>query len=287
MILNPLRSVVSNHFLRGVSLDRVKEQLKILDDDDNDLLIQYIEAATCFAEEWMGRFILPATVEAIFNSCCSCSYKNYRLNKREFDAVDKIEVLQDSVYVELTTDQYTVTRETWETFVCINDDVEIDCTVENGCQTNPETVKITYHAPALITRSITSITPSGTGNNQIGTVITSTDHDLKTTDLVIQSDTGQTLFDGVFGVTVIDDVTYTFSFKGGNPSTVNTGTMTTFSVPPQIELALMQMVARMYQNRGDCCDKCGQVPCSAQALLRQYRRYIVRGAGSSHDCHCW
>lgn len=286
MVLNPLRSVVSSHLFRGVPLDKVKQQLRILDTDDDDLLIQYIESATAFAEDWMGRFVLPATVEAIFNSCCPCSHKVYRLNRRNFTSVSNIEVLQEGVYVGLTTDQYTVTQEIWETLVCIDDDVDIDCTVENGCQTNPETVKITYLCQELTSIDITNIVPSGTGDNRIGTVTTATPHGLTTTDSVIQADTGEDLFDGVFQVIVIDDTTYTFSYSGGNASTVTTGKMFTLSVPPQITLAIMQMVAAMYANRGDCSDKCGLVPCGAQRLLKQFRRYAVRGAGAN-DCCCW
>lgn len=285
MILNPLRSVVSNHLLQGVSLDRVKSQLKILDTDDDVLLVQYIEAATSYAEEWMGRFILPATVEALFNSCCHCSYKKFRLSKRVFNSIVKVEVLQDALYVELTSSQYVLTQETWESFICIDDDVTIDCTIENGCQTIPETVKITYKTGEFVDISIASIT-SAAGTPNIATVSTGANvHGMKTGDMVLQSLTGNDIYDGLHGVIVVSPVIYTFTYGGTAQAAVVTGTATTLQTPPQIELAIMQMVARMYENRGDCCDECGNVPCAAQKLLKQYRRYIVRGANS--DCCCW
>ena len=40
--------------LQSVSLERVKEQLRILDNDEDTLLLGYIEAATGFLEQWTG-----------------------------------------------------------------------------------------------------------------------------------------------------------------------------------------------------------------------------------------
>lgn len=288
MVLNPLRSLVSDHFLLGVSLDRVKQQLRILDDDDDALLIQYIEAATSYAEEWMGRFVLPAKVLSFFNSCCSCSHKNFRLNRRVFNSVIFVEVLQTEPipgYTSLSNDQFKVTKETWETFVCITDDVEIDCTVENGCQTNPETVLIQYQTGEVITLPISTIT-SVSGTPNIATVdLVTLDHGLKTGDVVVQQNTGASAYNGAFGVTVISSTAYTFTYEGPVAGAAVTGDLLVTQIPPQIQLAIMQMVARMYENRGDCCDECGEVPCSAQKKLKQFKRYNIRGAGAN-DCCC-
>lgn len=288
MILNPLRSVVSNHSLMAISLDRAKSQLKILDDEDDALLTQYIEAATFYAEEWMGRFIMPATVTAFFNSCCHCSYKHFKLSKRVFNSIIFIEVLQvdpPGFYLALSSDQYVITREAWETFVCINDDVSVDCTIENGCQSNPETVLIQYQTGDFITTTITSIS-SVAGTPNIATVSTGGfSHGLKTGDVVIQENTGQSQYNGAFGVTVISTTTYSFTYEGAVAGAAVTGTLIIVQIPPSIGLAISQMVARMYENRGDCSDECGNVPCSAKKLLKQFKRYIVRGAGN--DCCCW
>ena len=281
MAQTPLRSVVTDHSLMGISLLRLKEHLRILDDDEDALFTQYILAATSYAEEWMGRVVLPATIEAIFNSCCDCCTRNFKLTGRKFTGISKIEVWQDAAYIELTTDQYTVTQETWETFVCIDNDVEIDCTIEDGCQTQPETVKITYTVGETREVNITSIVGAG----QIGTTITDAPHGMKTGDIVIQSNTTEDVFNGEFGVTVTGPDSYTFTFVGTPAGDVAVGLATIPIIPPQINVGLLQMVTKMNANKGDCCDECGQVPCGTQKLLRQFRRYIVRGAGSN-DCNC-
>lgn len=266
----------------GVSLLRLKEHLRILDDDENAILTQYIQAATSYAEEWMGRVVLPATVEAFFNGCCSCGQKYFKLGERKFTGVTKVEVWQSGAYVELVEgDDYTVIEETWMAYVCLNNTISLDCTVENGCLLQPESVKITYTVGETVEVNITDISVGG----QIGTTTVDAPHGLTTGDIVIQSATGEDVFDGEFGVTVTGPTTYTFVFVGTPGGGVSTGLATIPIIPPQITVGLLQMVTKMNANKGDCCDKCGNVPCSTQALLRQFRRYVVRGAGRN-DCTC-
>lgn len=285
MILDPKRVEVSDHSLESVSLEGVKEHLRLLDDDEDNLLLSYVQSATGFLEPWTGYHMMPATLLAFFNSCNSCR-PLYRLLGRPFNAVSKIEVLQDDVYVEITSSQYSIDQQTWETIICINNDVEIDCSVENGCQTNTEPVKITYTTGNRRTVAVSEIETVTLGTPNIAKVTLAAAHGLSNFDQVILSDTGAIAYDGTFTATIAGANIFTIRYLGADPGTKNAGTCTIPEIPPSLELAIKQMVASMYQNRGDCSDKCGQIPCSAQNLAKQFRKYIVRGAGPTHVCCC-
>lgn len=252
-----------------------------MDEDEDDLFTHYIQAATGYAETWMGRYLMPATLEAIFNSYCTCGCCNsFRLTGRLFNFITKIEVWNGTAYIELTTAQYTITKSTWEANVCISNEVVIDYTFDNGCQVQPETVKITYTVGDYRTVDIATIT----FEEDVGTTTTTTPHDLKNGDQVIQSETGEDVFNGTFGIIVLGPSSYAFEFVGTPAGNVSEGLATIPEIPPNIELGVMQMGAAMIANKGDCSDKCGAVPCTAQKLLKQYRRYVVRSP--NNDCCC-
>lgn len=285
MLLSPFRTEALTHSLNSVSLARVKEQIRILDTDEDTLISSYIQTATAFLELWTGYDLMPASYIAFFNACTNCR-TTYLLAKRPFNSITKIEVLQEGIYVELNTTQYVVTERTWETEVCIDDDVEIDCDVENGCQTIPESVKIEYTTGLTKVIVISDITTTTPGTPNIATELLASAHDLKTNDQIINSETTTTEYDGTFTVTVTSAVELTFEYSGSDPGNITVGNCTIPLIPRQLELATMQMVAKMYRNRGDCCDECGDVPCMAQSLAKQFRRYRIRGVGRIIVCTC-
>lgn len=285
MLLSPFRTEALLHSLDSVSLARVKEQIRILDTDEDILISSYIQTSTAFLELWTGYDMMPAGYIAYFNGCTNCR-TIYLLAKRPFNSITKIEVLQEGIYVELTTDQYVVTDKTWQVEICIDDDVEIDCDVENGCQTIPESVKIEYTTGLTNVIVISDITTTTLGTPNLATELLASAHNLKINDQIINSDTTTTQYDGTFTVTITSAVEFTFLYSGTDPGNISVGNCTIPLIPRQLELAIMQMVAKMYRNRGDCCDECGDVPCMAQALARQFKRVQIRGIGRINVCSC-
>lgn len=60
------------------------------------------------------------------------------------------------------------------------------------------------------------------------------------------------------------------------------------SVPQDIKQALKVMVAMMYNNRGDCADECGIIPCMAQKFIKKYRRILPRKSRNVIcNCYCY
>lgn len=271
------RQEVVAHLLSSVSLERTKEQIRIYDDEEDLTLQAYIEAATCTLERWTGYDLLSADYIAYFNTCPICR-PGYILSGRPLNSITKVEVYQVEAadYVEVTSDDYTVSEETWETIVCISNDIEIDSTFVDP-------VRISYQTGKERTVNVTTITSSA----QVATCTVDDPHGLKTNDQVIIGNSGIDQFNGIFTVTVTDANIFTFTFTGTPSGAASAGLATIPEIPPQLELAVMQMVAGMYGNRGDCSDSCGDVPCGSQALAKSYRRYDVMSAGAAYDCCCW
>jgi hypothetical protein len=280
----PKRTEVISHSESSVSLERVKAQLRIeLDDTDEDVLLGgYIDAATSDLEKWLGYYMLPAELLAVFDYC-GCSPQCYVLEARPFFSIDKIEVLQDGSYIELTTDQYSIEKTTWETYIKICPTIDIDLTdPDNGCAVFDQ-VKITYNAGDRRVLDIDAI--FSTGPN-VALVAVTTEHGLSTGDRVFLSDTGVTEYDGEFVVTVGDKTHFSINYLGIGFSSSSQGTCTIPEIPSSLELAVIMMVASMYVNRGDCSDSCGDIPCVAQKLARRFRRYRVMSAGGQYGCCC-
>lgn len=284
-LLRPMRDVLSNHSLQSVSLARVKEQLRLFDTEDDNLLVGYIESATAFLEEWSGYYMMPGLVTAFYNNCNNCRF-SYLMGKRPFNSISLIEVKQDGTYVPLIDSDYFITERTWDASVCIDNSIEIDsqCNAfSSNCVDVIDPVKVAYNVGNRRTLGITSITFS----DETATASSDNPHGLKDDDLVIISDSGSNVFDGTYSVTVVDQLTFTYTILGTPAGPVTTGVLTIPEIPAQLQLAVMQMVAKMNENRGDCCDECGQVPCSSQSLAKQFRRIILRAsAGVSDVCCC-
>ena len=285
MVLRPKRTDVLVHSLDSVSLEKAKEQLRILDNDEDDLIASYIQAATCDLEEWTGYDLMPATTLAVFNWCGSCR-PVFLLSGRPFREITKVEVWQDGAYVELATTDYVISQKTWETLVCINTDVDIEVTVTDGCPDTTEPVKITYETGKVREVDVTSITTTTPGSPNLATAILDGVHDLKLYDQVILSATGKDEYNGTFTAVPTGPTTFTFTYIGSDPGAVATGLCTIPEIPPQLKLAVMMMVAAMYENRGDCADNCGKVPCKAHKMAGRYRRYNFKSTGVPYDCCC-
>jgi hypothetical protein len=282
MIIKPKRIEQSNHSLDSVSLARVKEQLRILDSDEDALIQSYINAATLSMEGWTGYDILTADYINYYDlPCCQTCCQVYQISGRPFDTVTAVEVLQDGVMTALTTAEYTVSVEQWRTLVDIDGDVVID----DG-EDDIDQIKISYGTGKYNTIALTQIETTTVGTPNIATVTLPSAHNMKTNDQTIISGSGTTEYDGTFTVTVTSAVAFTYEYLGSDPGISVIGNCIIPLVPRDLELAIMQMVASMYENRGDCSDSCGEVPCMSQKLARRYRQYIVRSAGASCDCTC-
>lgn len=290
MLIKPIRDVISDHSLMSVSLERVKEQLRILDSDEDTLLAQYIESSTSFLEEWTGYYMMPGLITAFYNYCSSCCLV-YLMAGRPFNSISLVEVKQDGTYVAITDSDFVLTELEWETHLCINRDIQIDSqcvSFSSDCVDVVDPVKIAYNVGEFRTLQIASIVTTTSGTPNIGTVATVTAHGLKINDQVIHADTGEISYDGTFTViSITSATTYTFEYLGSAAPASVIGTVTIPEIPAQLQLAVMQMVAKMYENRGDCCDECGNVPCVSQTLAAQFKRIIIRSSTRIYnDCNC-
>ena len=188
-----------------------------------------------------------------------------------------VEVLQDGSYVPLTSEQYSVTETDWEVYITLCESVEVDS--ECG---DVDPVRISYQVGNWRKLGVDNITSV----DNTATVKTLDPHNLQNGDQVIITDTGESDLEGTFTVTVVSSTEFSYSYLGTPNLSSLTGTVTVPEIPAQLEQAILEMVASMYTNRGDCSDSCGAVPCSAQKKAAQFKRRIIRTTTRIKDVCC-
>jgi hypothetical protein len=284
MSIEANRTDILNHSLKAVSLERVKEHIKVLEDDEDFLIQTYIQSATSMIEKWTGYLLMPADAESYYTEGCGCCRNGFLICLRPFISIEMVEVMQDGSYVEVDSANYTVSQMTWETVVCISSSISVDSTVDCAV----DQVKISYKLGKTTEVSVAGITTTtlAGASPQLATVTTTVPHLLTTYDQVSLSATGVLMYDGVFTVTVLNSTQFTIEYEGSPAGDAVTGLCTIPQIPPELQLAIMKMVGMMYSNRGDCSDDCGSIPCVAQSLASSFRRYNIMGAGASNVCYC-
>lgn len=278
------RTEVLSHSLDAVSLERVKEQIKVLEDDEDFLIKTYIQSAVSDLEKWAGFLLMPAILVSYYTEQNGRCRSGFTISARPFASINSVEVMQNGVYVELDSADYTVGQYTWETFVCIDSAITIDSVEDCGV----DQIKISYKIGkerAVDVSDISTITVSG-DSPQIATVTTTVPHKLTSLDQVSLSATGILTYDGIFTATVLNSIQFNIEYEGEPSAQAVTGLCAIPEIPPQLQLAVMLMVSKMYANRGDCSDECGNIPCISQTLAKTFRRYNLMSAGSSNACNC-
>lgn len=286
MILKPFRTDMSNHSYSAISVERVKEQIRLLDNDEDQLLARYVRSAVDDIEEWSGYYLFPATFTAYFDFCSQC-ITQYYLDKRPFYELSKVEVKKDGNYVELTSADYFLMRHKWYQMIQLKTTVDVD----ESDQFEPDMivvdpVKITYETGTRNVIAITQIETTIVSTENTATVTTALPHNLKNNDQVVISETGADDYNGTFTITKISSTKFSFQYLGTDPGIKNTGSCLIPILDPELELAILQMVADMYTNRGDCSDECGKIPCMAQSLASHHRRMNVRVGNLRSECDC-
>lgn len=274
MIFKPLRTEQSDHGLIPTTLDNVKSNLRVLDDEEDTLITEYIEASTERIERWLDMCFLFGRRVSYYGYCIRCATA-FQIPGRPMHVVESVEVMQDGSYVTLVegTD-YEIQVERLQTLIILKQIVTIDTDV-------PDPVKITYVLgfSRLITQSnFTFSDPTVT--------VTATAHQLVTGNPVYVSGADQSEYNGIHDVTVTSADEFTYAVTGSPASPTGTIVIVGPDVPSTLQLAVKRMVAMMYANRGDCSDKCGDVPCVAQSLAKSWRKRIIRTTSVRYGCCC-
>jgi hypothetical protein len=277
VVFKPHRTEIANHSLQSLSVERAKEQLYLYDEDSDSLINRYIQSATSILENWLCYYLMPADITAYFNYCGQCSVA-YLLGARPFNSLVSVEVLQGGSYVALTSEQYSLQVTDWEAHLKLCESL----TVDSDCG-DVDPIKVTYKVGKYNELSITDIT--ATENTALVTV--ASPHNLQNGDQVIISGTGEDDLNGTYSVTIVSATTFEYTYVGTPGLASVTGLATIPLIPNALEQALLEMVASMFTNRGDCSDSCGPVPCSAQAKAGLYKRRIIRtNKGPVYACCC-
>lgn len=87
-----------------ISLDEAKHFLRVIEDDDNDLITLMIKSATEHVENYTNRQLMEATFELVNN----CIYQDMQINKTPIKTIDKIEAMDENGAYQLVapTDYY-------------------------------------------------------------------------------------------------------------------------------------------------------------------------------------
>jgi uncharacterized phiE125 gp8 family phage protein len=107
------------HSLDVITVDEVKQHLRITGSSENDLIQSYIYAAVETLESYLGMNFLNGTYTSNFDYCsCICGYE---IRQRPFQSVSKIEYWDGTEYIEMSSDEYIVQIQKFKTIIQLHD----------------------------------------------------------------------------------------------------------------------------------------------------------------------
>jgi uncharacterized phiE125 gp8 family phage protein len=109
--------VVSGPNNLPVTLEQVKEQLKIDYDTDDDLLTLYIEAATDLFQSYTNRILINTTFKTYFD----CFRQSFELARSKLQSLVAFQYLVNGVFTDVDSSIYYVTNEVLYSRVYIPD----------------------------------------------------------------------------------------------------------------------------------------------------------------------
>ena len=119
-------------------------------------------------------------------------------------------------------------------------------------------------------KSISTLTSTGTAPNVTATATTGAAHGLSTGDLVTIVGAGEDAYNGTFVITVTGATTFTYGVVSGTPATTATGTITArlLNVSPSHRLAMLLLIEHFWRNRGATVEEAAsELPLGYCALI--------------------
>jgi uncharacterized phiE125 gp8 family phage protein len=94
----------------ALSLDCVKEQLRITDDSSDDYLLSLIKVVTDFAEKITGRDLIDKTYKGFLNCFPASSCRNIQIRKSKLQSITSIQYYKDKVLTTFDASKYYTTE---------------------------------------------------------------------------------------------------------------------------------------------------------------------------------
>lgn len=274
MIFKPSRTDTLQHSLEATTLQNVKDNLRITDTEEDDLLQEYIIAATDRLEGWLGQCFRFCENISYYNFCGNCATA-FLIKGTPFIGIKKFEYFTDGAYVTLADTEYFLNQNSVQTVLCLKDTIDVDDEV-------PDPVKITFFLGYNKSIDVTSLNYADPNSE----LTVTTGHGLEIDDDILNIGSDQDDFNGIFTLITADTTQLDYLVGTGLTQPTEIGLFFSEDVPTLIQIAIKQMVAKMYANRGDCCDDCGDVPCGVQKLLRGLKTMRIRTSGPVYGCCC-
>jgi uncharacterized phiE125 gp8 family phage protein len=94
----------------ALSLDEVKEHLKITDDDRNDYLFSLIKVVTDQAEQITGRDLMNKTYKGFLDCFPACSTRSIQIRRSKLQSITSIQYYVDTVLTTFDANKYYITE---------------------------------------------------------------------------------------------------------------------------------------------------------------------------------
>ena len=223
-----------------LSLDEVKDHLRV-DHDESDPLIQsFIMAATTQIENITNRKLLTQTWKAYADAWPSEFFTLPYGNLQSVTAVNYTD--EDGVQVAVTASEYIVDIVSDPGRVVLGEDEQWPN--DDLYPSNPIEIEFTCGYGDHTAQTITA------ASNASPIVITIADHGYSNADRVLISDvTGNTSANGTWTITKLDAATFSLGASSGNAVYISGGTAVKIEVPEPIRITAMVMVGDWYANR--------------------------------------
>lgn len=252
-----------------ISLEYAKLQAGYLDPSETwqDLLItSYIKSATKIAQAFIGKTFVTTTYQANWNYfpiCLKIQDVNVSVTEISYLDTDGVTQILDAANYSVFSDKHfaEIYEADGSSGFPSTDDV-------------PNAVTVTYTAGYSFVQGVID---SLTRVDSLVTAETAIDHEANTGDILSISGATENDYNGDFIVTVTDATHFTYLIDT-EPTTPATGSpqFINRNLEDDIQLAIAMMVVRMLENRGDCSDDCGKIPCDAKAILEGYKYAGIR-----------
>jgi hypothetical protein len=248
-----------------ISLAEIKTHLKIDGSLEDDYLNFLIASITNYAESYTKREFITKRFLTFRNTF----YNSFEIRRTKLQAVNSIKYLSNDVLETLDSNNYYITDET--DFACIVPEANVTFpSVDSKLQA----VQIDFWAGYGI------LVDSAVRASNIVTITTLNDHNFSNNDNIViaGANTINGDINGSQTITVTGTKTFTYS-NTGNDETA-TGNITANKIPEDLKMAMLNHIAEVYSNRGDCnagnksaCD-CGSamnIPASTALIYKSYK----------------